>query len=378
MGRKIMVAGHACLDITPVFPQEKVSSPMELLSPGKLIQMKGVQVHSGGMVSNTGLALKKMGIEVCLAAKTGKDAFGKMLKEIYRQYQAEDGIIQDGGSSTSYSVVLAIPGIDRIFLHDPGANDTFGFEDIPKAQLKETSLFHFGYPPIMRRMYQQDGKELENMMKEVKKMGIATSMDMAAVDENSPAGKADWEKILVKALPYIDIFVPSIEEVCFMLDRERYTQWKERAGGRDVTEILVPEQDIKPLAEKCISLGAKIVILKCGAPGMYYKTAGKEELQKIGNLARTDWAGWDCREGFEKSYLPSKVLSGTGAGDTAIAAFLAALARDYPFEMCIHLAAAQGASCVEAYDAIGGLKSLQELEERISSGWEKQSEGNRK
>lgn len=378
MGRKIMVAGHACLDITPVFPQEKVSSPMELLSPGKLIQMKGVQVHSGGMVSNTGLALKKMGIEVCLAAKTGKDAFGKMLKEIYKQYQAEDGIIQDGGSTTSYSVVLAIPGIDRIFLHDPGANDTFGFEDIPKAQLRETSLFHFGYPPIMRRMYQQDGKELENMMKEVKKMGIATSMDMAAVDENSTAGKADWEKILAKTLPYVDIFVPSIEEVCFMLDRERYTQWKERAGGRDVTEILVPEQDIKPLAEKCISLGAKIVILKCGAPGMYYKTAGKEELQKIGNLARTDWAGWDCREGFEKSYLPSKVLSGTGAGDTAIAAFLAALARDYPFEMCIHLAAAQGASCVEAYDAIGGLKSLQELEERISSGWEKQSEGNRK
>ena len=374
MKRKVMVAGHACLDITPVFPHKKVSRPEELLSPGKLIQMNGVQVHPGGMVSNTGLALKKMGADVCLAAKTGKDVFGQMIREIYRQYQVEEDLSQDEEYATSYSVVLAIPGIDRIFLHDPGANDVFGFEDIPQEQLKETVLFHFGYPPIMKRMYHQEGEELECMMKEIKKMGIVTCMDMAAVDENSPAGSADWKKILAKVLPYVDIFVPSIEEVCFMLDRERYEQWKKRADGRDITEILIPEKDIKPLAEKCIALGAKIVLLKCGAPGMYYKTADEKELALLGNTVRENWHGWGGREGFENSYLPSKVLSGTGAGDTAIAAFLAALVQDYSFEMCIHLAAAQGASCVEAYDAIGGLKSLQELEERICRGWEKQTE----
>lgn len=31
---------------------------------------------------------------------------------------------------------------------------------------------------------------------------------------------------------------------------------------------------------------------------------------------------WEENEGFEKSFVPEKVLSGTGAGDTSIAAFL--------------------------------------------------------
>ena len=61
---------------------------------------------------------------------------------------------------------------------------------------------------------------------------------------------------------------------------------------------------------------------------------------------------WSDRDGFEASYRPKKVLSGTGAGDTTIAAFLTAMLEGYPFEMCIRLAAAEGASCVEALSLI--------------------------
>ena len=60
--------------------------------------------------------------------------------------------------STSYWS-WAVPGIDRIFLHNPGANDSFRSEDIPEKMLEE-ALFHFGYPPIMRSMYENDGEEL--------------------------------------------------------------------------------------------------------------------------------------------------------------------------------------------------------------------------
>ena len=80
---------------------------------------------------------------------------------------------------------------------------------------------------------------------------------------------------------------------------------------------------------------------------------------------------WSDREGFEASYRPGKVLSGTGAGDTTIAAFLTAMLRGYPFEMCVRLAAAEGASCVEAYDALSGIRPLEELEEKINNGWKK-------
>ena len=47
--------------------------------------------------------------------------------------------------------------MDRSFLHCPGANDTFGPEDIDVERLAGVSLFHFGYPPLMRRMYSDGG-----------------------------------------------------------------------------------------------------------------------------------------------------------------------------------------------------------------------------
>ena len=74
---------------------------------------------------------------------------------------------------------------------------------------------------------------------------------------------------------------------------------------------------------------------------------------------------------FEKSYVPDEVLSGTGAGDTSIAAFLTAMLEGYTPEKCMQLAAATGACCVAAYDALSGLKPFAELEERIEKGWAK-------
>ena len=39
--------------------------------------------------------------------------------------------------------------------------------------------------------------------------------------------------------------------------------------------------------------------------------------------------------------------------------------------MCVRLAAAEGASCVEAYDALSGIRPLEELDEKIKNGWKK-------
>lgn len=77
------------------------------------------------------------------------------------------------------------------------------------------------------------------------------------------------------------------------------------------------------------------------------------------------------QEGFEESYQPERFLSGTGARDTSIAAFLTALLKKYSLKECMQLATATGASCVAAYDALSGLKSFDELERKIKAGWPK-------
>ena len=103
-------------------------------------------------------------------------------------------MICDRDSSTSYSVVLAIPGIDRIFLHHPGANHTFMVADIDFEKVKDTALFHFGYPTLMKSMFQDEGEELVHLMKSVQEAGAATSLDLAAVDANSEAGRQTGKK----------------------------------------------------------------------------------------------------------------------------------------------------------------------------------------
>jgi len=373
MIKKAVIAGHICLDVTPVFPDQKVKNLEDILMPGKLIHMKGIDIHTGGAVANTGLAMKLLGAHVKLLGKIGEDEFGKLVLDIMRQngYDGEKDMIKSEENTTSYSIVLAIPGIDRIFLHDAGANNTFCYDDIDFENIKDTALFHFGYPPIMKKIFENDGEELIKIFKTAKEYGMATSLDFAAIDPNSESGKVDWRVVLKRVLPYVDFFVPSVEELCCMLQPERYKSWMQQADGQDVTTILDVERDIKPLSEELMEMGAKVVLIKCGIPGLYYKTAGEAKLTEIGARTELDVKNWSDQEGFEKSYQPERVLSGTGAGDTSIAAFLTAMLSGRGLERCIQLAAATGASCVTAYDALGGLRSFEELEEKIEAGWDK-------
>ena len=363
---KIIAAGHICLDITPVFSGERqVTKLNELLIPGKLIHVDTANVSTGGSVANTGIALKILGNDVMLMGKIGDDAFGKMVQQILSNYGA-GGLLVDKNSSTSYSVVLAVPGVDRIFLHNPGANDTFSDADIPEDALQDAVLFHFGYPPLMKRMYANEGSELASVFARMKAKGIATSLDMAAIDPNSEAGGVAWKAVLTKVLPNVDFFAPSFEELCFMLDRDNYDRLVSLGG--DMIDHVDIDQDVKPLAEELLRLGTRAVLIKCGTAGMYYCTG---DVSGIGHRLPLDKAAWTEQAGFQPCFKAEIVRSATGAGDTSIAAFLTAVLRGKNPAQCAALAAAEGACAVTSYDALGGLKSIEELEAKIASGWER-------
>jgi sugar/nucleoside kinase (ribokinase family) len=117
-------------------------------------------------------------------------------------------------------------------------------------------------------------------------------------------------------------------------------------------------------------MGCRVVLIKCGTSGMYCCTGSEAMLAHVGSRLELDTALWANHEGIQPCFKADQVLSGTGAGDTSIAAFLLAAAKGRTPAQCAALAAAEGACAVTAYDALGGLKTMEELEARIASGWE--------
>ena len=369
--RTAIAAGHICIDITPVFPEgtKPVQNLGDLLKPGKLVEVAASSVHTGGSVGNTGTAMKILGADVKLLGKIGKDAFGGMIRQVLDRYGAGGDLMETEGETSSYTIVLAVPGLDRLFVHCPGANDTFSAADIPEDALESAALFHFGYPTLMRRMYENGGAELKAMFRHMKEKGIATSLDLTVPDPAGDAGKADWKGILREVLPYTDFFVPSFEELCFMLDREKYERIGKTAGNDEITKYVSLEADIIPLAEACLELGANAVLIKCGAPGMYLCCSG--HMERVGQRLELDASAWNGYRAFEKSFRIDRVLSATGAGDTSIAAFLTSILKGSGPKEALENASAEGALCCTSYDSVSSLLPLEEVRKRIEEGWEK-------
>ena len=367
-----LVAGHICLDILPDLRGNGKIPFEKTFLPGRLVDAGPASFFPGGAVSNTGLALNRLGIATRLAGKVGADPFGAMIREIISSYQPDldEGIIIDPSAITSYSVVINYPGVDRIFVHCPGANDTFLASDIPFALLEHARLFHFGYPPIMHSVFVNGGAQLIEIFQRAKQTGITTSMDMALPDPSSEAGLSDWRAILKHTLPYVDIFLPSVEEILFMLHGEKYRELSSSAVGTDILAQITPQM-LSDLGQELISMGVKIVGLKLGDRGMYLRTGSREVISSIGKARLSHPERWADVELWAPCFKVN-VVGTTGSGDATIAGFLAGLLRDLPIEQTLTMAVAVGACNVESSDALSGIRPWQEITQRIISPWERQ------
>jgi sugar/nucleoside kinase (ribokinase family) len=297
--------------------------------------------------------------------KVGADRFGQAICDILSSHSPElaRGMIVDDASSTAYSLILSPPGVDRIFLHSPGANHTFCAADVDYALAAQADVFHFGYPPLMRRMYENGGMELAAMFRRVKAAGVLTSLDMALPDPASPAGKADWRAIFQAVLPSVDIFLPSIEELLFCLDRPLYDQLAGADGN--LVKRITPEL-LHAVSAELLGMGVKIVVLKLGERGLYARTAAAEALRGLGHGMDAD--AWGGRELWAPCFQ-ADVVGTTGSGDATIAGFIAALLRGLSTMEAVTMAVAVGACNVEAADALSGLRSWDETRARVARGW---------
>lgn len=361
-----VVAGHICLDIIPAIGT--LPSDGTLVVPGRLVHVGPAALATGGAVSNTGMALHRLGIPTRLMGKIGDDLFGRAVLDVIRRRDPAlaDGMIVEAGGVTSYTVVINPPGQDRAFLHCTGTNDTFGAADVNPAHVAAADLFHFGYPPIMRRMYGDGGRELVALMQQVKAAGPITSLDMAHVDVDSAAGRVDWSALLGAVLPSVDFFMPSLDEALFALDPVRGRALMAEAGAANLATVggmaLLDE-----LADVLLGMGAAVVGLKLGDCGLFVKSTGDlARLRAVGRAGLDE--SWQVRQLYAPTFDVT-VAGTTGAGDCAIAGFMAALLRGMGPVDAISRAVAAGACNVEQPDAISGVPEWDALEQRLRTSW---------
>lgn len=351
-----IVAGHLCLDIIPDLTALVPGQFDVAFRPGRLIQSGPAKIATGGAVSNTGLALHLLGIKTRLIARVGQDRLGQVLRQSIGDQGAglAEGLVSCAESSTSYSIVISPPGSDRRFLHHPGANDDFSARDVTREALQDARLFHFGYPPLMAAMYSNDGQQLLDLFQQVKSCGLTTSLDMAYPDPESPAGKADWSAILRRVLPYVDVFAPSLDEILYML-------WRK-------TNVPLSADLLTQVSDELLDMGTKMALIKLGNRGLYLRTAGQSILAGLGLAAPGDIRLWADFEAWVPCFKV-QVIGTTGSGDVTVAGFLAALLRGLLPREALTAALAAGACCVEAADALSGIRSWDATWQRIRAGW---------
>jgi len=253
------------------------------------------------------------------------------------------------GESSSYTVVMNLPGEDRAFLHHPGANDTFAPSDLKDHHLQGARWFHFGYPPLMRGMRAGDGDALCELFQHARAQGLVTSLDMAYVDPASAAASTNWPLLLKKVLPFVDVFLPSLDEIAYMLGVTLDEQ----------TNI----QQIGDIAEQLLVLGTGVVALKLGHHGLYLHTG-----QHVDRLSGVDTANWTGRAMLAPCFQVREA-GATGSGDCTIAGFIAGALRGLAPEQVLLGAVGTGACCVEQPDATSGIIPWDALQARIAGGW---------
>jgi len=268
-----------------------------------------INLFSGGNALNAALALSKLGMNAGISGKVGCDFFGDFLINTMKEHDCDiRGVIKDPDVDTSATVALVKPDGQRNFLHYSAASSSLNEESIDSCLISQSKILHIGGVLLLPGL---DGEPMANILRDAQKRKVITSLDVSWDPHNK------WMQKLASCLPYVDVFLPNLEE------------------GKRLTGKENPEE----IADTLLSYGIRIVGLKLGEKGCYLKT-GKEE--------------------FLLPAFKSKAVDLTGAGDSFIAGFLTGICKGFSLERSGMLANAVGAMCVSSLGATAGVKALEE------------------
>jgi sugar/nucleoside kinase (ribokinase family) len=301
----VAVAGLAVVDV--------IGRPVNLESmphAGSLSVIDSVTLTTGGNVANVGIDLAKLGFRVGAITRIGSDTLGEFVRGRLEQHGIDcTGVTTDRRSQTSATIVAVSEEGERTFLHTRGCLVHFRARDVLKhlSMIRRAGIFAFGYLGLLPEIEPDLARIFRAIKRETDARILLDTGGNPARDSGS----------LREILPYVDYFVPSLDEAI------------------SLTGCDTPEEIVRYF----FLAGAPYVVgVKLGARGCYIACGGKAE------------------------YIPPlkvrTIVDATGAGDAFVAGFLAAtVAGKDPFGAAA-IGNAVAAGCVTAVGASTEIRPL--------------------
>ena len=289
--------------------------PIPLDAPigvSKLIHAQPIEATTGGIVSNSGIALARLGMKVSAFTYVGDDNWATILRETY------DGAGMDASElrvhptcGTSATAVLIDKNSDHSFVYYGGASEKMDRKMVIDnlelfARSRMTLLGYYSLLPNLEH-------DLPELLERISETGCRTALDAA--------GDGGTLEPLDRILPHLDVYVPS------------YGEAVPQSGEKDPEKILKVFRGCGTEALLGVKLGDKGVLLS-PRKGSYLEIAPVT--------------------------APGPVVDTTGAGDAFYAGLLTGLLRGMSPEEAGRLGAAAGACCVTGLGASAGLRSFEE------------------
>lgn len=297
---KIIVIGSLNIDTTYKLPH----IPKE----GETILATQKSVQRGGKGQNQAIQMARLGADVTMIGAVGNDEFGHSLIEGLKVENIDPAhMIEKVGSTGTASIYLDQAGKNNIVVF-PGANFMIDEKDIEaRADIIKSADIIVLQNEIPK-----------NIIEKVLEMTEGT--DVISVYNPAPAIR-DFDSDYLK---YVDYYMPNETEL------------------EIITGKTLDENNLEELAQDCLNMGVKNLIVTLGEKGSIYLNGEKT---------------------YKQDAKKVKVLDTTGAGDSYIGGFVAALARGESVEEAMEYGTRSSALAVTKLGAVDGMPTDREVDE---------------
>ena len=286
-------------------------------APGETIQGEDLATFPGGKGANQAVAMARLGTNVSMLGRVGRDNFGDFLINNLSKNKVNTKFIQRDDASTGTAIIVVDSNGQNSIVLSPGANGKVTPADVSAASFSDPSA---GSGQTFSLLLLQLEIPLETVFSAAR---LAHENGIRVILNPAPARALPDELIALT-----DYLIPNETELSLLT-------------AMPVTDISSVESAAKELRKR----GAQTVIVTLGANGALL--VSKESIKHIPSFK-------------------INAVDTTAAGDAFIGGFATALLQDKPLDEAIRYGCACGALAATKFGAQPSLPTKKEVERLMS------------